>query len=332
VLGDHELTLGLDLWERELTSDRTRQFASGATSSDTPLPDATYTSSGLFLEDTWFLHALSVSLGARVDAIRVENEATPQWEPRKENETSWNAHLGATMELGGNLLAKGLVARGYRAASLEERYAFLELGGGRVKLGDPDLEPEESLFTEWGLHWVDKRLSCGVSVYYNDLDQLISERVVDATTRVNANINEAEIYGIEAELRWLITPDWTLYANAAYAEGRDTQSNDALPGIPPLNGMTGLRYDRGAGFWAAAEHVFATRQDDVPPDVDPVAGWQTVDARAGYAFGGASLPQQVLVGVDNLFDETYTDYLTTSRGFTFNEPGRSCYVAYQAGW
>ncbi len=332
VLGNHELTLGLDVWERDLTSDRTRQFASGATLSDTPLPDATYESSGLFLEDTWFLDALSLSLGARVDAIRVENEATPQWEPREENETSWNAHLGATLELGGNLLAKGLVARGYRAAGLEERYAYLELGGGRVKRGDPDLKPEESLFTEWGLHWVDEGLSGGVSVYYNDLDQLISERVVDEATLVNANFDEAEIYGVEAELRWLITPDWTLYANAAYAEGRDTRSNDPLPGIPPLNGMTGLRYDPDAGFWAAAEYGFAARQDDVPPEVDPVAGRQTVDAKAGYAFGGTGLPQQILLGVDNLFDETYSDYLTTSRGFTFNEPGRSFYLAYQAGW
>jgi outer membrane receptor for ferrienterochelin and colicin len=67
-----------------------------------------------------------------------------------------------------------LAARGYRAASIEERFAYLELGSGRVKLGDPDLQPEHSEFSgvESGVG-PGENTRTGLSIFRNRLHDMI---------------------------------------------------------------------------------------------------------------------------------------------------------------
>lgn len=322
--GAHRMTVGLDVWQRELESFRTRTFKDGRRVEDTPLPDALFRSSGLYVEDQW--HAgdgLTVTFGGRADWIYVENDATDQWDERSTDELSGNAHLGAVWELSDRWRLRGVAARGYRAASIEERYTYLELGGGQVKFGNPDLDPEDSTFTELGLQWKSRRAVAGGSVFYNRLDHLIAEDVVDETTRVNANIAEAKLYGAELEGRWFFDEDWQAYGSVAWTVGTDRETDDELPDLPPANGLLGLRYEKETGWWGSIETPFAFRQSHVPDDVDEAPGWIVCDARLGWTTAGRRFSPSVYVGADNLFDAAYRRYLSTSRGMVFNEPGRS---------
>jgi hemoglobin/transferrin/lactoferrin receptor protein len=207
---------------------------------------------------------------------------------------------------------------------LEERYQYLDLGNGQRKLGNPNLEPETSVFCEGGLNWVGDDVLAGVSVFQNELHDLIGEKRVDAQTLVNANINRARIYGVEMEARWRTAYRIEWYGNAAGMVGKDTRTDEYLPNVAPLSGFAGVEYNRGApGLWGYVETAVAARQDKVPEGVRKAAGWTTVDVRVGWNVRRAKTDQCIYVGAQNLFDKAYRNDLTTYRGTEFNEPGRS---------
>lgn len=336
-LDSHTLVAGADVWQRNYDGYRQRELLSGTVISDKPLPDCSFLSAGGFAEDRWIASdRLTLSGGARADWIRVRNEAViqtfplPTWTANTEDDVSWNAHLGATYALNEALSAKGIVARGYRAANLEERFSYISLAGGGVLEGDPALDPEESLFTEWGLDWNGDRLRASASVFVNRLDNLIIVRNTGGVDQRYANVREAEIAGVETEADWRLSEDWTLYGSLSWLNGRDTGAGDDLPDIAPLNGLFGVRGKSGAGLWGALETEFAARQNQTPSGTDEAAGWQTVNARVGYDFAAGKTKHTLYLGADNLLDESYNNYLSTSRSGSviLYEPGRS----FSAAW
>ena len=345
---DHDISTGVDAWIRTLSGERVRTKLNGETSVDTPLPDSRYISAGLFAEDEWKPgRLLSLNFGGRFDRIQVKNEETylyktafdtpppppsPNtviWDKRDITEYSWNAHCGLTYFINNDWSSNFLMARGYRAASLEERYKYLNLGSGIEKWGNPELEPEESLFFEYGLKRTGEIFDLGASFYYNQLDNLIAEKRVSDTRIELQNIDEAELYGGEFEFtvryfRWVI-----ISGNIAYTRGRDTKNNADLPSIPPFNGFLSMRFFPAAGLWTQIDAVYNDSQKKVPSGQAASKKWTRLDITAGYKFSLGRQEHEIFSAVDNLFNRLYLDYLTTSRGFTFNEPGRSFRIGYR---
>ena len=329
---ENTMNTGLDIWERRLDSNRTRLLKSGMSLSDIPLPESRSLSSGIFLEDAWHISdPLTLSTGGRYDDIYVSNEAVPQFEKDSVHDGSWNAHLGVSYDLSEHWNSRFLAARGYRAASIEERFAYLELGGGRVKLGDPNLQPEHSEFLEWNLDWKGERTRTGISAFRNRLHDMITEKFKDPATIVNANVQEAEIIGLDYELETHIADQFKLYGNLGWLRGRDIETDSALPQIAPLNGLAGVRYEEGSGLFAAVELPFSARQNLPSAGVKETKAWASLDLRVGYeeTCGGSFERQKIFAGVLNVFDSAYKQYLTTARGFDFNEPGRSFILGYE---
>ncbi|MBN1557930.1 MAG: TonB-dependent receptor, partial [Lentisphaerae bacterium] len=333
ALGGQDLALGLDAWRRIYDGARTRRFKDGRVVQDEPLPDATYDSAGVFAEAERVLAGgLRLQAGGRLDGIRVENDASERWAADEEDETSWNAHAGAAWILGGGWSVKAVGAAGYRAASLEERFQYLDLGDGRIRLGNPELDPERSWFGECGATWTGERGALAVSAFRHELRDLIAETAVDAVTLVNENIAKARLYGMEAEGRWRPAPAWEWHGNVAWTVGRDRETGAYLGEVPPVNGLAGCRWGGARGPWAGLDVVFAARQDHVPPDVPEAPGWARVDLGAGWRFGRGDGDGRLTVRCANVFDKTYRDYLTTYRGNVYNEPGRAVTVGYEAAF
>jgi hemoglobin/transferrin/lactoferrin receptor protein len=341
---DHKIVTGLDLWNWHLESSRTKYLANGLTVKDEPLPNADYFSGGVFAEDNWALgEAWTLNFGGRLDYISVQNDAAylytkppnskvanPLITPSQtKDDMSWNLHAGLTWNFMPAWSMSLLAASAYRAASMEERFAYIVLGSGTEKRGNPDLEPERSMFFEYGLHYNGKKFGASASAYANFLRDLITEKIVSASLIQYQNVSEALIWGGEAEAYWLLVPGARLYANLAYTRGEDTQNNADLPFIPPLSGLAGLRYDHRSGLWARVELSWALKQDQTPTGVEATDGWQTVGLRLGYKFNLQKTTQELILGVDNVFDEDYRDYLSTSRGIELKDPGLNFLATYR---
>lgn len=330
ILDDHTFNAGLDFWNRSYEGERIKYFRNGNTSTDKPLPDAYRLSAGGFIEDNWQVsEPLIINVGGRADYVYVENEETPQYEASHSDDISWNAHVGSSYMLTEALSINGIVATGYRVPSLTELYKYITLGGGIVKWGNPDLEPEESLFFELDMHYATETLDMTLAGFYNDLNNLIVENKVSPKEYVNENISEAEIYGAEFDINIYIADLGKVYANIAYAYGKNTKTDEYLPTIAPLNGLLGIKSQEFNGFWGLCQLQWAAKQDKTPDNVGNSESWTVVDLRIGYNVEQNGSINKFYVGIDNIFDEEYYQYLTASRGFMFNEPGRNFVLGYE---
>ncbi len=339
-LGGHTLVAGADVWRRTYKGFRERDFVAGPRAGtslfDKPLPDSSFLSVGGFGENSWAVSdRLTLSAGGRADWIEVHNDetvSTVNWEESTEDDITWNAHLGATYALSANLSTKGIVARGYRAATLEERFSNINLMGGGKLFGDPSLDPEESLFTEWGFDWNTETLSASVSAFYNKLNNMIIiDNIGAGPDEHYANVQKAEIYGFETKADWTISEPWKLFGNLSCLTGRDKETGDDLPNIAPLSGLLGLRGEHPDGVWGTVETEFAVKQDQTPSDTEGVGAWQVVNLRIGYDFESARAKHTLTLGVENLFNEQYNNYLSSDRSgsVVLHEPGRSFSVAWK---
>jgi iron complex outermembrane receptor protein len=102
--------------------------------------------------------------------------------------------------------------------------------------------------------------------------------------------------GVEADLLWQPTRNWSVLTSAAYVDARVTEDTDPtlidamLVGVPRLSGRLWVNYDvtegRFAGLSVGAGLTAASKQSVVLGDVFRTAGYMTVDARIGYKKDG----------------------------------------------
>ena len=340
--GRHHLVVGLDAWEWSYEGTRTRLFTDGRTIRDTPLPDSRQFSAGVFVEDDWRISdRAALNAGVRVDRIIAESKDLyrsidppgPMVRPgERQTETSWNAHMGLAWFVSPAWTATLVTASSYRSPDLMDRFKYIYFGEGNELLGNPELDPERSVFAEAVLHYLGRGFSAGFGAFANMLTDLIVDPSPAGGVRRLENIDEARIYGMEADFRWGIMAHWTVFGNAAYARGRNTAENTDLPFVPPLNGLAGVRWDDNRSRWSAVEVEWHAKQGRAPEGVDPAEAWAVINLAAGYRFAVAGMRHELIARVDNLFDSEYRNYLATSRGFELKEPGLGISIIWKSAF
>ncbi len=323
-MGEHLLTVGLEAWNWQMTSGREKKLKNGSVLTDKPTPTTTQRSLGAYMEDDWSLAPKwIVNVGGRLDQVSIDNDETPLAASGSRQDVSWSGHLGVTHEIREAWSLTGLVASSYRTPNILELFKNISLGGGVTEVGNPDLEPERSLFLESGAHYAGRVLRADFSVYANFVDDLIVSAPVSAVLYQMDNVSSAEIHGAEAAAQWEFMPGWELFGNAAYVRGRDVGAGEPLRFIPPFNGLAGLRQTLGNGFWWSGETVLVAGQHETPHDVDHSDFYAVFNARCGYGFQASGFHHDLGLTINNLLDRQYANYLATSRGVELMEPGIS---------
>jgi len=344
-LKGHTLVAGADLWSWAIgDSERYKSFKNGLTGVDSSLGDLEQFSGGAFAEDGWQIgQEFTLNVGGRIDYICAKSSDLYNWirppsqsipallmrEGDRYHDVSWNGHLGVTWNFIPRWSTTFILASSYRAPDLMDRFKYISLGSGVELFGNPYLDPERSIFFEYGLHYNDLNFSFTASTYANYLEDLITEQVVSQMVHSMENVDKARIYGAEFELKWFFAPQWAIYTNMALTDGEDTTIDQELPFIPPLNGLTALRYDHNTGFWSSLEIEWSARQSDVPSGGMESGSWGTMKFRAGYRFISGKIRHEIMIGVDNMFDRDYRNYLSTSRDIELKEPGTSCLASWK---
>jgi len=339
----HTLVIGYDAWQRKMLSERTKYLIPGKIQ-EIPVPETKNFSHGICLEDTYTPNqTISLNFGGRFDWIRVSNKdaytykshfnpaaPNPQlFKASVEHDQSWNLHLGSTYNINDDWSTTAIIARGYRAASIEERYKYINLAGGRIFWGNPQLKPEESLFIELTLHHHKSQKCHGsISIFQNKLKNLIAQEDIAGGDKKLNNIAQARIWGIELETNIKLNPALTLYGNITYLNGRNTKLHQNLPDISPINGLIGIKYDPNNHLFADLNIKFANKQTNPGVGINKAPSWADANILIGYRFNTQHTKQQIYCGISNLFNKQYYDYLSKSRGFTLYEPGRTFKFGY----
>ena len=185
---NNTLIVGMDAWRRNMTSKREKYINVSIVNPEgdtiktnkverfeSPLPNCSFASAGLFAQDEMhFLdNRLTLTVGGRLDGIFVTNglchdvdsvitnggpatiPATQRvtFEAGKTTDLSWSANMGLLYKVGEKTEFVMNAARSYRAASLEERFRYIDLGS-KVQLGNPNLKPEKGYSVDLGFrHW-----------------------------------------------------------------------------------------------------------------------------------------------------------------------------------
>ena len=376
-LGENNtLIVGMDAWQRRMTSKREKYInvsivnPAGDTIKtnkveryESPLPNCSFASTGLFVQDEMHLldNRFIINLGARLDGVFVNNElchdvdsvitngeaavvpATQRitFEAGNTSDLSTSVNLGLLYRITDHteLVLNG--AQSYRAASLEERFKYIDLSS-KVQLGNPYLKPEKGYSADFGIrHWGD-RLDAQASVFVNYLTDMIAETngifvysLADGSSidtlpaLIYDNVDQALLYGAEFSLDYHICNGLQLYATGAYTIGRNLKDDSYLPNIPPMSGRLGLSYTypQVGAVNLSVMAAGAKEEGKIAEGEKATKAYYRLDLTLNskqFELGRCGV--QLFGGIDNLTNATYTNFLSTNRGNINFEPGRNIYL------
>lgn len=197
--------------------------------------------------------------------------------------------------------------QGYRVPNLKERhYLFDHSSLGYKVIGNPDLQPEKSDSWQLGfsLAWHDA-VKADVGLFHNKVRDLI-QTDLDHAEIVNGisyytyeNIASAMTQGIEASLRWTVSPALSFDTAYTFTDTEDRTTGDALTRRPRQMARLGADWTLPS---ATTLSLRGRAQSSELVDSSSGArspGWATVDLKINQALREGL---EVFAGFDNLLD------------------------------
>lgn len=207
-----------------------------------------------------------------------------------------NGSVALSFALGENLEMVGSYGTAFKAPSFNELYFPF--------YGNPDVEPEETETFELSLKGGYETMEWRISIYQNDVDNLIG---FDLSTFTANNIASATLEGVELEAS-LTLAEWQISGNIDYLEARDDATNEWLDdrALVSANLSVARQFNQWyLGIDAQSEHG---RHDSGGLDLPGFTIWglSTVyDIDDNLKISGR---------VDNLFNKDYSLNLYSSSG------------------
>ncbi|RYF88519.1 MAG: TonB-dependent receptor, partial [Chitinophagaceae bacterium] len=218
-------------------------------------------------------------------------------------------------------------------------------GSATYEMGDINLKPERSVNLNWGNAFTSKNklFSAELNIFSNHINDFIYQQpkpddpvltIAGAFPLLVYQQNDARLQGMDLSTKW--SPfkhfDWELSYSMLRAKNRD--SSDWLIRMPADRVRNILSYNFHHGktltdSYISAEYSYVLKQTRTPDeskvrqDYKAAPGaYGLVNADAGTTLQFKTFPVTVSIGVRNLFNTVYRDYLNSMRYFT-DETGRN---------
>jgi len=363
-LTNHYLIAGLDIWTRNYNGLRTRdqkiEILNPSDSSvvrtlyktiyEKPLPDADYSSAGIYLQDEMnLLDNLNLTLGGRYDYIWLSNAETYNplyevndgvvnnnptgqkviWEAQSAENKSYVFNIGLLYSLSDQSNISFNAARSFRSPSLEERYQYIDLGSV-IRVGDPNLKPEQGYFFDLGFRLFPDNLNFTTSFFLNSLKDLVAEvpgTYEGRNALIKTNIGEALLYGFEYSINFRLMNQISIYNTLSYVRGLNQKDDQDLPQISPLNGIIGIEYFPYEWMSADFSSIIFAEQNKVAPGEKTTPGYVTFNFKLNFInLTLGNIKMGFSTGIENILDQEYRNHLSTNRGSITTEPGRNIFM------
>lgn len=284
-------------------------------------------------------HALAG--GVRVSSVDIDLTATTVSDAADISINDASADLGWVFDVSDTVQLAANLGHGFRAPNIFDLGTLGERPGNRFNIPNPALESERVTQYDIGLRRRAATWSGEIVAYQLDYTDRIQSALTGTTTPdgrdivQSRNLGEAEIYGLEAGLRWHPAGPWSGEVLVNLTRGEQREEDGSLASgdrIPPVNGRLRVQRDIDDRLRLTASLNFADEQLRLSPRdvrdnrIDPsgTPGWGIA------AVGVTWTPDDVWrisAGVDNLLDKRYRVH-----GSGIDAPGRNVYVTAMARW
>jgi len=304
------------------------------------LPNANINNIGfLILTQHTLLKKLKLQGGLRYDVYNTETfalgkENTISYHPPVKKEFSnLNGSIGATYQPAEKMMFRANFAKGYRVPNISELTSN-GMHGNRYEIGNDSLSPENSYETDLSMHYHGEFLSFDLAGFYNQINNYIFIAPTTDTTSTGVNIyrfsqTNATLYGGEAGIHFHPKSLPWLHIEGTYSSVIGKQENgDYLPFIPANKVRYEIRAEaKKIGFLHKPSIKIAalTALSQKTPSL-----YETTSE--GYTLVNISaytelfiLKQTLVLGlsVNNLFDTSYFDHLSTLKPMNYYNQGRN---------
>jgi iron complex outermembrane receptor protein len=243
-------------------------------------------------------------------------------------EDDWNAltpKVSLDYRASDNLLFYGSFSQGYLA------------GGFNNTIDDPegskyDAQTNTSYELGTKTNWQNNRLSCNLSLFYMDIDDMQVTEYPNAYLMVASNAGKAHSYGAEIEAKYKPLRELTLFGAFGIIRGEYDEymgyggvdySGNELKSTPQYSLNLGGQYRHSSGFYfgldvAGYGKTYFNEDNGDTSERDP---YTTVNAKAGMELTNWDF----YVYAKNLFDEEYFSSIFTSgirNSYMVGEPQR----------
>ncbi|TAJ12584.1 TonB-dependent receptor [Marinilabiliaceae bacterium JC017] len=304
------------------------------------LPDADISRLGvLFFAQYTFFSKLKLQGGCRLDLSSIESyalgtEGTPSYRaPLTDDFISPNGSLGATYRLNERATVRANFAKACRMPNLRE-LLYTGLSGNRYEIAGENLKPEDAYESDFSFHYQSKSVSVDVAVFNNQIKNYIYLAPTADTTGNGVGIykisqSNAKLYGGEAGLHYHPSFIPWLHLKTTFSSVIGKQKNGKyLPFIPAHK----LKYE--AGFEKKTWWVFnqpalylgaltAMAQNNPSQFETETDGYTIFNVRANAKIKISNQLMVVGVSVNNVFDESYIDHLSTLKFLNYYNQGRN---------
>jgi outer membrane receptor protein involved in Fe transport len=291
-----------------------------------------------------------LSAGARFEHRRLEvsegivGRETRQISVTEQTRTynSLTGNLGALFRVSDRLAVVANIGRGFRAPSTFDLFSYgVHEGTLQFDIGDPTLGNETSLNTDLAVRIESNALAGEIAGFVNLVDGFIFPRptgIFDAdpadpeasgNQEYRISQGDARFIGFEANLDWHPEGWIELHGGADYVWAENRTLDQPLPWIPPFRVTYGARAVRAAvgplsdGYLSLSGETNArqTRVDpnELSPGVESPPGYTIVSIGGGFAVPVATRRVAVDLTVTNLFDKTYTRFLSRYREYAIDQ-------------
>lgn len=207
------------------------------------------------------------------------------------------------------------VGTGFKAPTLlqlTEDFKLPSCRGTCTVVGNPDLEPEESISYEVGTYFKRNHFNFNITAFYNKLDNMINTYFITEGSerfRYYRNINKVSSYGIETGTSFKLTQNLDLRVNYSFNYTRDEETNDRILGQAHASGNVLLDWyiNDQHSMYTAANYTGKIENEDngVIETTDP---FLTVDLGYTYKFKyDAKQLTTLTTGIENLVDHTLSN-------------------------
>jgi len=225
---------------------------------------------------------------------------------------SFNPKLGLRYHLSDSTSLRSSVGKGFQAPNIFEMYRTFQRGKN-LTLSNPELKSETLVSYEVGIdQFFTPKLLTKLTLYDSYGNDFIGNRYIEGnnwkTYQVD-NFTEVRMRGIEAELKWRVTEQWSAFSN--YTLGEATiEKNDPDPTLegnylensPRKKSSLGVTYDNPHLLTVTALIWCNDKMYSDAENTEKLSDYTTLDIKCQREIGERV---KISVNCENVFDKEY---------------------------